>query len=458
MFPLNQLRTWFTTLALFFIIGCVYELNEKTGKQVQVTIDASVTYQVMDGFGSSQRLFDDPHVIGGPDDSYDRTKGLVMTIAQQDEILDRLYMDLRLTRVRPGIYPVELEPVNDNDDPKVTDLSKFFFEWKRNDGFFDYVNRAKARGLTTWWLSPGNLESWMTKANPEEYVEWAMAVIRRWRDNGLELPYYSIMNEPGYKRGDNWSGEYIRDVVKLLGPKLQAEGFNTKIVVPDDLNATQAYQRSQIILADPVARQYVGALAFHLYQEPLSNAIKMKQLSEQYGIPLWMTEYSQSNAFTWANTMHDLLSKYNVSAVDHMSGFGGGGGSTPISLKRNGTQYLGYKQNKHYYTIGQFSRFVKPGSQRIQADTTDRTIKITAYKDGQNIIVVAINSANTERIVQFNLNRLLGITEVQPIRTSETENWAVLEPIPAGGSTFMATLPPASVTTFIMNNLDPPTS
>jgi len=445
----RSINKWFILVSLLLVSAgyLVRETNQKNGTVAEVRIDASVTYQVMDGFGSSQRLFDDPHLIGGPDNSYDRTKGLIMTPAQQDEILDRLYVDLGFTRVRPGIYPVELEPMNDNADAEVTDLSKFFFEWKRNDGFFDYVSRARARGLTTWWLSPGNLEPWMTEANPKEYVEWAMAVIRRWRDNGLELPYYSIMNEPGYKRSGTWSGEYIRNVIKLLGPKLQAEGINTKIVVPDDLNATQAYQRSRIILADPDARQYVKALAFHLYDEPITNAIKMKRLSEQYGISLWMTEYSQGDPFTWANTMHALISNYSVSAVDYMFGFSGG--RDLITLEHDGSRYLGYERNKHYYVMGQFSRFVTPGSRRIKADTNDRAIKVTAYKDGQNLVAVAINNAYTEKKVHFDLKGITGIREVEPIRTSKTENWEVLARIPVVGSTFTTALPPGSITTFL---------
>jgi len=427
-------------LAILAILysGCEITNSANIGNQTQVTIDPTIPYQIMDGFGSSQRLFDDPHTIGGPDNSYDRTQGLAMTIAEQDEILDRLYADLGFTRVRPAIYPLEWQPVKG---------SQFFFEWKRNDGFFDYVTRAKARGLTTWWLSPHNLEPWMTEANPEDYVEWAMVVIRRWRDHGLELPYYSIMNEPGHKTSGLWSGKYLRNVIKLLGPKIQAEGFNTRIVIPDDLNATQAYHRSKVVLTDPEARKYVGALAFHLYGEPLSHAIKMKKLSERYRIPLWMTEYSPDNPFTWANTMHDLISNYNVSAVDYMFAFTDGE-EGPITLKHDGTRYLGYTLNKYYYAIGQFSRFVRPGFQRIEANTTDRAIKATAYKSGQNLAIVIINNADLEKTVQVKLNGLSPITEVQPIRTSSTENWATLEPISVNGSVFTTTLPQVSLTTF----------
>src|SRR6266498_809637 len=96
-----------------------------------VTIDASTVYQRMDGFGSSERVFDDPHVFNNFNATTARA-ATVLTTAQQDEVLDRLYVDLRLTRVRPA-QPDQtaeghmggIEPRNDNGDPNVTDFSKF---------------------------------------------------------------------------------------------------------------------------------------------------------------------------------------------------------------------------------------------------------------------------------------------------------------------------------------------
>jgi len=140
-----------------------------------------------------------------------------------------------------------------------------------------------------------------------------------------------------------------------------------------------------------------------------------------------MTEYSQSNAFTWANTMHDLISNYNVSAVDHGSGFNGLENEL-IVLKHNGRQYLGYERTKYYYVIGQYSRFVKPGSRRVKADSTNHAVRATAYKNGQNLVIVAINNLNTPKTVQFHLNGLSGIREVRPIRTSNTEIGQCLTP------------------------------
>ena len=160
-----------------------------------VTVDAQVFKQTMEGFGHSARYFDDPHLLGGPDRATTPGGGLVMTTAQENDVLDKLYVDLRLNRVRPHINAL-IEPINDNGDPSVTDLTKFNFDWLRNDAQIDYVKRARPRGATNSFLSPTWLEPWMNESTPPaEYVEWAMAILRRWRSQGLEMPYWSIVNE-----------------------------------------------------------------------------------------------------------------------------------------------------------------------------------------------------------------------------------------------------------------------
>ena len=110
------------------------------------------------------------------------------------------------------------------------------------------------------------------------------------------------MNEPGYIRSGIWPGTWMRDVIKILGPRIAAEGMKTKLIVPDDVDAMQAYGRLQVILADPAARQYVGAVAYHIYNR--GGEAQVKQIAEQYRIPIWMTEFSTGNDwFQWATIM-----------------------------------------------------------------------------------------------------------------------------------------------------------
>jgi len=446
---------------MFLMTAVAYPVAEAAN----VTVDGGTRYQMMDGFGSSERVFDDPHLFNNFNAATGRA-ATVMTVAQQDQILDKLYIDLHLTRVRPAspdtAVGAGIEPVNDNGDPNVTDLSKFNFSWKNLDAHMDYMARARQRGVTTSFLSPLSRESWMgtTTANDvAEYSEWLLAQVKRSADLGVRMPYLSVSNEPSYSR-NTMSGAFLRDVIKDLGPRLRAEGFDTKFVTPDDVRASDAAAKTQFILADPAAREYVGALATHLYDESVSNVAQMKTLSDQYQLPLWMTEFTvgamgtaglSQDAFSWASLMHDLISTYNVSAVDYLWGSFGeweGNATTLISLNNTGATYDGYTLNKPYYTMGQFSRFVEPGAIRVKAQSSDSEVQTTAYVSNSQVVVVAINKGHVDKSITFGLNALPGVQRIDLVRTSATENWANLPSVPVSGSNFTTSLPPNSITTF----------
>lgn len=450
------------TRSLLFVSSVLFPLSARA----EVTVDAAVRYQTMDGFGSSERVFDDPHLFNNFNPATGRAL-TVMSSAQQDQVLDRLYADLKLTRVRPASPDTAtgagIEPVNDNNDPNVTDLSKFNFAWKNLDSHVDYIVRAQQRGVTTSFLSPLSRESWMgtTTANDvAEYSEWLFAQVKRASDRGVTFPYLSVANEPSYSR-NTMSGAFLRDVIKDLGPRLRAAGFNTKFVTPDDVRSSDAAVKAQIILADPGARQYVGALATHLYDEPVINVAQMTTLAQQYQLPLWMTEFTMGamgttgrsqDPFAWASLMQELISDYNVSAVDYLWGYFGeweGNATTLISLNNTGATYDGYTLNKTYYTTGQFSRFIAPGAVRIKADSGDPGVETTAYLSDGKLVLVAINSDHANKNISFELNGLPIGLQFTPVRTSALENWAALSPIPTTGSNITTNLLANSITTFV---------
>lgn len=433
---------------------------------LSVTIDGLDRRQTIAGFGSSERAFDDPHVF----ENFNATTGrslTVLTTPQQDEVLDKLYRDLRLTRVRsvnPDTAPgAGIEPVNDNNDPNVLDATKFNFAWKRLDVHCEYFDRARQRGASTFFLSPLNRETWMgttTPADAAEYAEWLLAQVRRCAALGIRLPYLSVANEPSHD-ANPMSGSFIRDVIKALGPRLRAEGFETLFVIPDDIRSSAAATLAQTVLADPAARPYVGAVATHLYDESLSQAALVAEVARRYGLPLWMTEFTESalptagmtaDPFRWAELMHTLLATYEASAIDYLWGYLGDwapSSQTLITLKDAGGQYSGYEFNKAYYTTGQFSRFVLPGAVRLGVSPSDSPAKTSAYvKDGR-LIIVSVNASAAAESLEVDLNGLTTVERLLPVRTSQTESWAELAPVPVQGQSFVTTLPARSVTTFI---------
>ena len=412
-----------------------------------VTLDPAQRFQTIEGFGTTQRLFDDPHTTETIDPST-RRAAAIPPASEQTKILDALYRDLGLTRVR--FHPEGVEPVNDNGDPNSTDLSKFNLGWKAADGHIDAVRSLLPRGVRTFYSSPVTVEPWMNEGNPDEYVEWALVQLRHWKQRGLEMPYFSIMNEPGFYGGvTTWSGVWLRDVVKRLGARLAAEGIRTKLVVPDDVSPDKAYPRLQVILADPQARQYVGAVAYHLYGRGYEREIT--QLAKQYGIPIWMSEYSTPGWSEWAALTHELLTEFDVSAVDYMWGyFGDWDRSQLVRLRVNGTSYAGYELTRHYYAMGQYSRYVRPGAVRIAATSSDPELKVAAFLNGENPVVVVVNGGSRDRTVHFDL-RAAGRcgARVEAFRTSETDSWKPLPEVTLDQPRFVGVVAGGSVTTFV---------
>lgn len=421
--------------------------DTQSSSPIVVTVNSNQTFQTIEGWGVSMRLFTDPHIIGLPQD--DPNNSLQIPPAAQAEILDSLYRGIGLTRVRPGPEPGGIEPVNDNDDPFSVDLTKFNFSGRRNDSFLSLTASLRKLGMTHWWLSPIQLEPFMDESNPDEYVEWAMVINRRWRDAGLELPYYSIANEPTGLGPPVSDPDYMREVVKRLGHRLRAEGFSTRIVIPDNVSPSTSASFAQTILADADARQYVAAIAYHLYGEAITNSAALKALSTQYGIPLWMTEYFTHDWMEWATIVQSLLVDYDASVVDYLAGFLGDAseGEALINLLHAGTTYNGYLIQPQYYAYGNFTKYVRPGALRVAASSPDEDLLVSAFLRAGRLTLVAINHHDKAVNVRFEFSSTPGATAFRLVRTAEGEHLNPAGSAQMESGSVSVVLKPSSITT-----------
>ena len=390
---------------------------------MQVTIDPSRTYQVMQGFGASHRLWDDPHVSNSPQTT--------IPPAARIEILSRLYKDLGLTRVRLAF-----------DSPK------------RNDAHLAYVKEAIPFGLETYFPAPIIVDRSFTERNPDAYVEYVLAILLRWRQLGQEPPFFSVYNEPGNTDLRVFSAQWMQTVVKRLGARMRAAGIKTQLVIPDDINPVEAYGRARVILEDAEARPYVGALAYHLYGTSIADQQKMQQLSATYGIPVWMTEYSNASfrdyrgSLKWAWTMHTLISDCGVSAVDYMWGFFGSYDPHEfIAIEFDGGKYKRHTPTWAFFVTGHFSRFVRPGYVRVDARSDDPDVLVSAYTGTDGMVIVAINSGRDPKLATLRLAEGPASGSLSPVMTTRSEPWKTMPSIPAQDGSFSVVLPAESLTT-----------
>ena len=421
-----------------------------------VTIDGRTTYQRIRGFGASMRVFDDPRVTNTIDPTTKRATAIPPAVEQQ-KILSSLWLDstaLGLTRVRFMIGDGDTEPVNDNADPLTADTSRFDFAWKNGDAQIDLVPSFLLGGVRSYYVSVPTLEPWMTEATPQEYAEWLVMNLRHWRGRGAELLYISLKDRPGSAAGGSvLSGEYLRDLTKVLGARMNKEGLYAKIVLPDDVNPTEALARLQVILADPDARQYVGVVAYHPGDG--GAQLQIKQLAAQYDIPVWVTGLDSPDWFDMATKLHEAIADGGASAVDYTWGFFGDqeSGSQLIRLiTRNGT-YAGFDFTKQYYALAQYARYITPDAFRIAATSNDPEVEATAYVrdyDSRLTVVVTHLGKTNSRLVRVEMaagNRCRGV--VATVQTTDAVGLAALGNSPFKDARFGATLPPRSVTTFV---------
>ena len=429
---------WF---ALLCLPGCVSFAQREA---VRVTVDTRSTYQVMEGFGSSVRVWDDPHVANQP-------KSVIGEQARS-AILKKLYSELRLTRAR-FVYDGGIEVTNDNDDPFTFNPKGFNFAWKRNDAFVEYAQAASVHGPIVFFPSPLRPEPWMHENNPDEYVEWVLAILLRWKALGTELPYFSILNEPSYVRSGIWSPAWMTAVSRSLGKRMQAEGLKTRLVLPDDLNACVALPIAEAVLRDAEARRYVGALAFHTYDGTAECIDHLQALARRHDLPLWMTEHSHGadypGAFAWGKEIHELITRHNVSAVDHMWGFFGDWEEEPaalIALSFRGIRQTDMQLLPSYFVTGHYSRFVYPGDVRVRADSSLGDLLVSAYRGPGRLSVVLINDSAAPRVITLELKGAAAPHRFDALLTDAGTSWAPLAPTSVGGAVTLH-MPPRSLVT-----------
>ena len=133
--------------------------------------------------------------------------------------------------------------------------------------------------------------------------------------------------------------------------------------------------------------------------------------------------------------------------VDTLKGFWG----AAVADHDNDTIVLTQK----YYGLGQFTRYIRPGSTLI---TCGGDALAAYHPQDKTLTVVLINAAAKENTVTVDLSKLSSSgTSAQVVRTSgsiaDGEHWAVQADLPVEKNCVRAVLSPNSITTLIISDV-----
>lgn len=495
--------------SLCFLFSCGSEPLQTTvqdstesNNRVVVMIDNSKEHQTMEGFGATHLSL----VYEG--------KGDVLSPNLRARAIDAVYHQVGITMGNlegavlesPGTYE---RRANDNNDPfninwsgfqtfmadamktKVVDLAQPF-------GFDNYFLGQK---INVRWGSPWLDHIRRTDYNRylDEAAEQVAAGQIYWRRAwGIVPQYQMLFNEPlsGNRELLHGTAQDVVDIIKRAEARLRMEGFHDiKFVIPNEESEEKSLSTATAILSDPQARQYVGAIGYHPYPygsvyasirrilntsgagrpDPSRIQVRnqLRDLSKQYGIPVWMTEvstgevdprsfddlrgraihihdelvYANASAYFGMNSMWDTISHRLHFGIRNRNLFSQEG---TIALIDNGTDTIHITGMG--YAIGHYARWIKKGAIRLEATSSDPVFQVTAFRHNRQgrIALVLINNASAKRHVDINMRGLTLHGKLTGEQSIATAYWDPLTPFaPTTHASFALTVPPKSVTTIV---------
>ena len=105
---------------------------------------------------------------------------------------------------------------------------------------------------------------------------------------------------------------------------------------------------------------------------------------------------------------------------------------------------------KRLFTVGNYSKFVRPGFMVVGVSGSPAGVSVSAYKHPTTgaFVIVAINQNGSDTPATLTLNGLTA-DSVTPWVTSNSLNLAQQSPVAIANDRFTATLPASSVTSFV---------
>jgi glucosylceramidase len=302
-----------------------------------------------------------------------------------------------------------------------------------------------------WMKDSGQLNGgWLKAEDYGAYASYFVKYLQAYRDQGVPVSYVTAQNEPtccsGYP-SMSWNASGLAYFTKSeLLPKLQAAGLSTKVLAHDwNWDVYDSYAAQTVDDAAVRAHPNFGGIAWHGYGGDVG---KQTSVHNQYpGVDAFGTEHSGGtwianqqredmlNIVDYTRNWAKSVTKWSL-AVDQNRGPHNGGCGTCSGLitVHNGDGASGQVDYTiEYYTMGQLTKFVRPGAQRV-ASTASTSVPNVAWRnpDGSKALI-AYNDSSSAKTVTINWGSQHA-TYSLPGKTSATFTWAG-EPVGGGGQT-----------------------
>jgi glucuronoarabinoxylan endo-1,4-beta-xylanase len=471
------------------ILGFLLTLAVCQRVQAQAaTVTWATTYQTMDGWGGEDWWGTAPTSTG--------SSGFTLTSAEAAQLFSPS-TGIGLEFIRTGNYYCPNTgscAVSTANVPDLTTLQEASADGALVTVHIQPPANLQYGGVFTAGTPDPSTGNCIDSSNWSAFATFTVDWIEMLQANSVPVHDLEVANEPNLGSGTlgacSWTAAGLDSYISgYLGPALASAGLTTKISMPQ---ASDWFNTDLVsaCLDDSSCSQYVSIAIGHDYGSgsqdgmgtgyccltakapPSSTNGKHVWMSETNGgfnfdsaYETWAWDTSMADALVWARSIHDYLTIANVSAwfywelldycgADYTGGCVDGPYNNGLAISTGGGQTpTGLAFGKRYYSVGNWSKFVRTGWVRIGATPSPVAgVFVTAFNQTSSgsFAIVAVNTNNSDTSVSFNLSGFpASSSSVTPWITSGTLNLAQQPNVSISDGSFAYVLPASSITTLV---------
>ncbi|WP_329455470.1 ricin-type beta-trefoil lectin domain protein [Streptomyces sp. NBC_01497] len=414
------------------------------GSGTNITVDENTRYQKFTGAGAS---FTDTA-------AYLMNSSGALSQATRTDVMNKLFsptagIGVSFLRNPMGASDLARNSYTYDDGAADPSLARFSLAHDQSDVIpltkqAKQLNPALTVMASPWtappWMKDNNSynQGWLQSQYYAVYAQYFVKYIQGYQAAGIPVDYVSEQNEPTVGAdypGMNWNGAGLAFFAKNnLLPALQNAGLKTKVLALDwNPDSYQSFAAPSVDDAAIRNHPNFGGIAYHGYTGHIDV---QSTIHNQYpDTPVFDTEHSGG---TWIanqqnedmNNLVDYFRNWGQSwvkwslAVDQGMGPHNGGCGTCtglVTVHDDGSGKVDY--TVEYYTMGQVTKFVKPGATRIDS-TSSTTLPNVAFvnPDGSKALV-AYNGSGSAQQMRVNWGGE-NFSYSVPANTSATFTWS----------------------------------
>ncbi len=382
----------------------------------KITVDPTMRYQTMDGFGAS--LTDSSAWL--IDDELDAAE----TAALIEELFSPTAgLGFSVVRIPMGASDFALSAYTYDDMPAgQTDPQLNQFSISHDEAYIiPLLQLARSYNPQLKLIaSPWSPPAWMKTSeslyggsfDTSYYATYAQYFVRFVQDyEAAGVPIYAItpQNEPlndstAYPTMGMPTYTQSAFVGDYLGPAIVASDLDTKILIYD--HNWDEWNYAIVVLNDPEAGQYAAGSSFHGYAGDVANQSLVHNYVPDKEIHFteisggeWSTNFGDNLVWHFQNIIIGATRNWARSVVywnlalnqdygPHLPG----GCDTCRGVVTINTATSQVTRNVEYYILAHAAKFVRPGAQRIASDSLAGTLETVAFRNpDKSEVLVALN-------------------------------------------------------------------